>query len=109
MICVGYGRCQNYDMYLYQGENGKECVSAETCLSKEGWYPYSNMRECLEIDPAPDGDFFERADGVYSCKEYSIVNRAYVYPLLYFSATAQCVSRAKCFIGLHNIYYSYYT
>lgn len=58
--------------YLYQGENINECVSAEKCLSKEGWYPYSDPGECLKIEPTFDGDFIKRVDDIYSCIRYSL-------------------------------------
>lgn len=64
--CVEYKNCMIYNGYFYRGESGsgKECVSAEECL-KKGWHPYPDLGECLEIEPASDGDFIERADNIY--------------------------------------------
>ena len=48
-ICIKEGySCTSFGGYLYQGENGNECVSTEKCLSKEGWHPYSDIGECLK-------------------------------------------------------------
>ena len=64
-----------YNGYFYRGEsgNGKECLSAEECL-KNGWYPYLDLKECLETKPASDGNFIERADNIYQCEGYSVIN-----------------------------------
>lgn len=61
--CINGYNCTFYGGYLYQGENGDECVSAKECLDK-GWHPYSDLGECLEIDPSSDGNFIERADDI---------------------------------------------
>ena len=102
--CIKGYDCKDFGGYLYRGENGDECISAEKCL-KEGWHPYSNSGECLKIDPAADGNFIERADNICSCRGYSVSKQTYQILLLYFGDTAQCVSRAKCYFGLQNIYY----
>lgn len=39
--CIKGHSCTEFGGYLYHGENGDECVSANECLSKEGWHPYS--------------------------------------------------------------------
>ena len=103
-MCINGYSCREFGAYLYLGTGIEECVSAEKCL-KEGWHPYSDSGECLEINPAADGNFIEWADGVYSCTGYSVSKHSDQDLLVYFGDTAQCVSRAKCFLGMHNIYY----
>ena len=102
-----YFNCTYFGGYLYRGEDGDECVSVEKCLSKEGWHPYSNPEECLEIDPAPDGDFIERADGICSCLGYSVSGDDTLSLLLYLGDTAQCISNMTCYFSMQSIYYSY--
>lgn len=104
MACIKGHRCTQFGVYLYRGRNGDECVSVKECL-KKGWYSYSNLGECLKREPSTDGNFIERADGVYSCIGYSVSKDTYLYLLLYLGDTVQCVSRAKCYIDMHNIYY----
>ena len=84
-----------------------ECVSAEKCVSKEGWHPYTDPGNCLKIDPAANGGFIEREDGVYSCAGYSVEQRTYIHLLPYFGSTAKCVTTAQCHLAMQSI--EYYT
>lgn len=79
MTCIKDYSCKSFGGYLYRGENGNECVSAEKCRSKEGWHPYSVLGECLKIEPAPDGGFIKRADGVCLCSHCSTKKRHFVF------------------------------
>ena len=102
--CVnGYG-CTSIGGYLYQGENLEECVSAEKCRSKEGWHPYLEPGECLEADPAADGDLFQWEDGTYSCVGYPRSNHSYTSLIVYPGDPAQCVSRITYFFDMQNVY-----
>ena len=102
--CIKGYDCKDFGAYLYLATDRDECISAEKCL-KEGGYLYFDSGECLEIEPAPDGDFIKRADSIYSCSSYSVSKRTDQNILLYFSDIAQCVSRAQCYFDMHNIYY----
>ena len=103
MICVPSYDCMNYGGYLYQGQDGNECVSAKECLEEKNGHAYSDLGECVQIDPEIGGGFVDRADDITTCVGYSVSQRTETAPLLYFGDTARCVSRAECFLGMQNI------
>ena len=70
-ICTETKNCY-YGGYLYRGEGGNECVSAEDCIRKKKGHVFPALGGCVERDPAPDGNFVERTDYVYSCKTESL-------------------------------------
>ena len=66
-MCLSENQRYYYDCYLYEYDGIKECVTAEECEAKEGWYAYFELLVCSNVPPAEDGNFMKRTDNVHSC------------------------------------------
>ena len=94
-LCLGEDQRDEYDCYLYEFGDKRECVSSKECVLMR-LNAYYEARACVSVEPASDGNFLKRSKYVWSCSYERFGIHTVYESVLHLGDVARCLTKAAC-------------